>query len=57
MAGWLLFTALTAFGVGLSLGVALGFVAAARNAHRLVARLPEPERVAFARKVHAAARR
>jgi hypothetical protein len=40
-----------------TLGAAVGAAAVARNTHRIVARLPEPERVAFARKVRAAVKR
>lgn len=37
-------------------GVTVGGLVTIRNAHRLVARLPGPERIAFARKVSARAR-
>lgn len=36
-----------------ALGVTVGGLLAVRNTHRIVARLPGPERVAFARKVNA----
>lgn len=38
-------------------GTAVGGLLVARNTHRLLARLPGPERVAFARKVNSLARR
>ena len=38
-------------------GALVGAVLATRNAPRLIARLPEPERLAFARKVNRLARR
>lgn len=39
--------------IAFALGVAVGGLLVARNTHRLVARMPGPERVAFARKVNA----
>lgn len=44
-------TLLVAGVTGLALGVVCGFAVAARNAHRLVARLSPAERLRFARKV------
>lgn len=45
----LVVVAVLAFG----LGIAVGALLVVRNTHRIVARLPGPERVAFARKVNA----
>lgn len=48
----LLIVALAAFAVGVVVGAFL----VTRNTHRLVARLPQPERIAFARRVNAVVR-
>lgn len=48
----LLLVAVLAFAAG----VTVGAMFVTRNAHRILARLSPPERIAFARKVNAAAR-